>query len=289
MMSKTRSNKNYVRLLQVLGYPILLLTALLTIFITLHFHLSFGLCGSLFLFWTLFYIAVLEQLIPYDRRWNPTGREWLRDGIYLLLTMIGGGLAVVAVFYIASFRPLAHTALPLMLEIPMALGLSSLGSYVFHRLSHSHPWIWRLHAVHHIEAKVNVGNNGVNHVLDVFGRRLLAQLPMVLLGATPSTLFILGVFNTVQGYFVHGNVDIKFGWLNYILVSPEQHRLHHSKDLSEAGHYSTDIPLWDILFHSFTWKKGRKPKATGVTDSESFPAPDRILASLIYPFLIRRR
>lgn len=289
MTPRVETARNYIRALRVLCYPVLLLSALLTIFLAFKFHLKFGLCNILFLFWTLAYLSVMEYLIPYNPKWNPTAREWRRDGIYLVITMIGGGSAVAVVFYIASLVKPINIPIPLGLEILLALGLSSLGSYAFHRYSHVHPWLWLLHGIHHVEEKVNVGNNGVNHILDVFGRRLLAQLPIILLGLSPSALFVVSVFNTLQGYFVHANVNTELGWLNYILVSPEQHRLHHSRDLAEAGHFSADIPLWDILFRSFTWKSGRKPQFIGFSDSDKFPLSDRIFASFLYPFRLKNR
>jgi sterol desaturase/sphingolipid hydroxylase (fatty acid hydroxylase superfamily) len=270
--------------LSILCYPVLLLCGVITIVLAFCFKFDFGMCNLFFLFFTIIYLAVMEKIIPYDIKWHPTSQEWLRDGIYLLFTLVGGGMALAVVFHMASFVATANLFLPLWFEVIIAILLSSLGSYLFHRLSHTTRWLWRLHGIHHVEGKVNVGNNGLNHILDVFFRRIIAMLPLVLFGFSQSTIFIIGIFNTVQGYFVHANIAVNLGVFNYVLVSPEQHRLHHSKDLSEAGHFSVDIALWDLIFGSFVWHTDRKPHSIGVVDATKFHSPNNIIASMLWPY-----
>ncbi|MCA9506886.1 MAG: sterol desaturase family protein [Myxococcales bacterium] len=285
MMEVRPDNRsNMLFLLSMLVYPFLVLSMCFMIFLAFEQNIDFGMCNVFFLVWTIFYLAIMEALIPYDMSWRPTIKEWLRDLVYLIITMLGGGMAVIVVHGISAYSAPQRSSLPLWLEIILALIMSSLGSYIFHRVSHIHPWLWRVHGIHHVEQKVNVGNNGVNHFLDVLGRRFLALLPLMLLGFSEEALFIIGMFNTMQGYFSHANVCVYLGWLNYFVVSPEQHRLHHSKDLNEAGHYGTDVPLWDLLFGSYTWKNGKKPKAIGVVDPNKFPSPDNIIAGMLNPW-----
>lgn len=269
--------------IKIVAYPLLLATAALLTYLAFKFEISFSLCNGLFLGFTLAYLASLERLIPYNESWHPSKKEWFRDGIYLLVTMLASGLAASLTFYVAALVKF-EIALPLAIEVVLSLLITSLGSYIFHRLSHVNLILWRFHGIHHVEAKVNVGNNGVNHALDVLGRRLLAQIPLAALGFSESALFIISMFSIVQGYFVHANIDVKFSFLNYFLVSPEQHRLHHSKDLSEAGHFSVDIPLWDLLLKTFTWHQGRTPKEIGVLDPRKFPSSNDIIKSLLHPW-----
>lgn len=272
------------KLFSALVYPVLVLSMVFTIVMAFRQQHDFGMCNLIFLMWTIAYLAMMEMLVPYDARWQPSLKEWGRDGIYLIITMFGGGMAVALVNGISHIVSPKQSLLPFWLELPIALFLSSLGSYVFHRVTHMQPWLWRVHGIHHVEQKVNVGNNGVNHMLDVLGRRLLALTPLMLLGFSEGALFVIGMFNTMQGYFVHANIRVHLGWLNYLVVTPEQHRLHHSDNLSEAGHYSTDIALWDILLGTFTWRPGREPRHIGVVNPEKFPLPDEIVASLLNPW-----
>ena len=90
---------------------------------------------------------------------------------------------------------------------------------------------------------------------------------------------------TMWGYFSHANINVRLGKLNYLVGGPEQHRLHHSLDIREAGHYSVDIPIWDLLFKSYFWKNGRTPTAVGIKNVTSFPPANAIFSNLLHPFV----
>lgn len=270
--------------LRHLAYPLLLAAVVLTVVLSIHFQLDLTLVNFLFLLGNFAYLALLERLIPFEISWQTEPREWVRDCVYWLLTMLSGAVAMTVLVGIAQWLAPLHGALPLWVEIPLAMLLSSLGGYLFHRLGHSHPWFWRVHGIHHLPAKVNVSNNNVNHVIDVLGRLIFANLPMWLLGLSRQGIFAAAIFNTAQGYFVHANVDVRLGWLNYLVGTPEQHRLHHSTDLREAGHYSVDLTFWDLVFRTFTWSPGRRPAEVGVRNPSAFPPTDAILFSQAHPF-----
>jgi sterol desaturase/sphingolipid hydroxylase (fatty acid hydroxylase superfamily) len=271
-------------ILRRIAYPILLIAVVSVAAATLHYRLDLGRVSVLFLLSTIAYLAALERLIPYEHGWHPSASEWGWYGVYFLLTMVGGGLAQLPVMAIVGAVSLADPVLALWAEIPLALLLGSLVSYLVHRLEHTHPWLWRLHGVHHVPAKVNVANNGVNHVFDVVLAQGAVQLTLALLGFSRESVFAVGLFIIAQGYFIHANIDVRIGWLNYIFASPEQHRLHHSTDLSEAGHYGSYLSIWDRVFGSFTWHPGRAPVAVGLQDPASFPRTGAVVASLLHPW-----
>ncbi|MDT0492842.1 sterol desaturase family protein [Streptomyces sp. NPDC012600] len=271
-------------LLRAAAYPVLLLAVVLVGAAALVLRWDPAVVSPLFLVGTLVYLAVLEQLIPYDRSWHPGKDEWRWYGVYFLLTMAGSGLAQLLVTAAVGRIAPAEPAHSLWAEIPGALLAGSLVSYLVHRLGHTSALLWRLHGVHHVPQKVNVANNGVNHVLDIVLAQSLVQLTLALLGFSRPAVLVTGLFVVAQGYFVHANIDVRIGRLNHVLASPEQHRLHHSTDLSEAGHYGSDLSCWDHLFGSFTWRPGREPAAVGLHDPASFPGTGEILASLLHPW-----
>ncbi|MEU2148735.1 sterol desaturase family protein, partial [Streptomyces globisporus] len=266
------------RILRAVAYPVLLLAVVGVAAFALRLRWDPAWVSPLFLIGVIAYLALLERLIPYDRNWHPGKDEWRWYGIYFLLTMAGSGLAqllvALAVGLIAPEEPARH----LGAEIPGALLTGSLVSYAVHRLGHQNALLWRLHGVHHVPEKVNVANNGVNHVLDIVLAQSLVQLALALVGFSRPAVLVAGLFVAAQGYFVHANIDVRIGSLNHLLASPEQHRLHHSTDLSEAGHYGSDLSCWDHLFGSFTWRPGREPTAVGLHDPASFPGTGEILA-----------
>ncbi|MFD0020012.1 sterol desaturase family protein [Streptomyces sp. NPDC058382] len=273
-----------LRILRFLAYPLLLTATLLVAAGSLILHWDPGRVSPLFLVGTLLYLTALERLIPHRRDWHPSGPEWRWYGIYFLFTMVSSALAQLGVTTAVGRLAPADPALPLWADIPAALLSGSLASYLVHRLGHTNPLLWRLHGVHHVPQKVNVANNGVNHVLDIVLAQGAVQLTLALAGFSRESVLATGLFVAAQGYFVHANIDVRIGPLNHVLASPEQHRLHHSTDLSEAGQYGSDLSCWDHLFGSFTWRPGREPAAVGLHDPASFPATGEILGSLLHPW-----
>ncbi|MGP4002411.1 sterol desaturase family protein [Streptomyces sp. 8N706] len=274
--------------LRRIAHPVLLVAVASVIAATLRYGWDTGVVSLLFLLGTFAYLAVLERLIPYERAWHPSPGEWGWYGVYFLLTMAGGGLAQLVVTAVVRVVSPPHPVLGLGSELPSVLLLGSLASYLVHRLGHSHPWLWRLHGVHHVPDKVNVANNGVNHVFDIVLAQGTAQLTLALMGFSKESVFALGLFVVAQGYFVHANIDVRLGWLNHIFASPEQHRLHHSTDLSEAGHYGSDLSIWDRAFGTFTWRPDRHPVAVGLKDPGSFPITGAVVASFLHPWRRQR-
>ncbi len=275
------------RALRLVAYPLLLLAVVSVGAAALSLRWDPAVVSPLFLIGTLIYLAILEQLIPYERSWHPGKDEWRWYGVYFLLTRAGSGLAQLLVTSAVGWIAADERGHHLWAEIPGALLAGSLVSYLVHRLGHTSALLWQLHGVHHVPQKVNVANNGVNHVLDIVLAQSLVQLTLALAGFSRSAVLVTGLFVVAQGYFVHANIDVRIGRFNHLLASPEQHRLHHSTDLSEAGHYGSDLSCWDHLFGSFTWHPGREPAAVGLHDPASFPATGEIVASTLHPW--RRR
>lgn len=266
------------------AYPLLLLAVVSAAAASLTEHWNEGDVLAFAQIAAIGYLWALERLIPYRTDWHPGGREMRCYGLYFVLTMAGGGLGQLLAASMVARLATPHPALPLSAEIPLALLTGSLAKYLFHRWSHRNPWLWRLHGVHHALDKVNVTNNGVNHLLDVLLGQVAVQLALTAAGFSRQSVLCATLFVLAQGYFVHANIDVRIGWLNHLFASPEQHRLHHSTVLAEAGHFGADFAIWDHAFGSFTWRPGRAPAGVGLHDPASFPPPGDVLASLLHPW-----
>ncbi|MEU5694389.1 sterol desaturase family protein [Actinosynnema sp. NPDC020468] len=265
------------------AYPVLLAAVVGTAAATIVLHWDPGVISPLFVAGVIPYFVLLERVIPFNPDWHPDAREWGWYGVYFLITALGAAIAQALVTAVVGALAPATPQWPLWAEVPAALLLGSLGSYVVHRLGHTNSFLWRFHGVHHVPEKVNVGNNGVNHVLDIVLAQGVVQASLALAGFSLQSVFVVGLFVTAQGYFTHANIDITIGPLNHVLAGPEQHRLHHSTDLSEAGHYGSDLAIWDHLFRSYTWVPGRSPRAVGLGDPASFPRTNAVVASFLHP------
>lgn len=266
------------------AYPVLLLAAAAAVILAIRTEVRLPLASFAFVLFAFGYLSILEWIIPHDRAWHPEAWELRRDGLYYAMTMLSGGLARGGIVAVGALVAPLHPHLPLALEIPVAILVLSFCSYVYHRLSHRVPWLWQMHGIHHAPRKVNVSNNNVHQFLDAALQLLVTHLPLFLLGLSQPAVFAAIVFRIAQGYAAHANIDVELGGLNYVLGGPEQHRLHHSPDPREAGHYAVDLPLWDLLFGSFTWTPARAPGRVGVRDFRAFPTVRSILVNQLHPF-----
>ncbi|MCA9666664.1 MAG: sterol desaturase family protein [Myxococcales bacterium] len=276
------------RILKTTAYPTLLATVLGVAVWAVRSGQNLALVALLALFASIGVLLLLERLIPFKDEWHADAKGWLRDGIYFGLNgavdaATKVGVTALAVL-VAPHLDWGAARLPLWLAAPLAILVADFFGYWLHRKSHDIEWLWRVHGVHHAPTQVNTFNNNTAHFLNIVFSTTAKWLPILLLGFSAEAVFIAGLFLTVQSFGVHANADLRLGPLNWIIMGPEHHRLHHSTVIAEAGNHATGITLWDLVFGTFTWRPGRVPTAVGTYDPQAFPAPDRIVQNVLLPF-----
>ena len=92
------------------------------------------------------------------------------------------------------------------------------------------------------------------------------MVPLYLLGPSRDALDAYVIIAAIQAVFVHANVGIPFGRLRYVLVTPQFHHWHHSKDGPAIDtNYGVHTPLWDWVFGTADFERHVFPP-TGVPD-----------------------
>src|SRR5215468_1878822 len=144
---------------------------------------------------------------------------------------------------------------PVWLQVPVVLVSVSLFRYWMHRLQHSVPFLWKLHAYHHRVTDLQGSNTFVSHPIDFALRNTLVFLILGVVGFNPFALLITVPATNISGTFSHCGADIKGGILNYLFVTPEVHRWHHTAEIPEGHKYSVnygvEFSFWDLLFGTF--------------------------------------
>ena len=94
--------------------------------------------------------------------------------------------------------------------------------------------------------------------------------PIILLGS-PEIAVMKGTIDTVWGMYIHSNIDVRSGKLQYFINGPEMHRWHHC-DRHEAHNrnFSTKLAIWDWMFKTDYFPPDRKADKYGLSDVE-FP------------------
>ena len=193
------------------------------------------------------------------------------SGFFMILAMIFsfGGL-YVAVDYIKTefaFAFLKHTDNILVQYVVFVL-IFTFVNYWAHRLLHSKV-LWEIHKVHHSAEDYNVLLPYRNHPVDFIIGTLYGVAIATLLGARPETTVLWLATNAVYQSLVHSNVEWKWRWVEYILIIPAAHRIHHS---ILPKHYDSNfgiLSIWDRMFGTYIPPTG-ETFDLGVPDQENF-------------------
>ena len=145
--------------------------------------------------------------------------------------------------------------LPNIIEFFLSLILLDLLIYFQHVLFHRIPFLWRLHKVHHADPEFDVSTAVRFHSFEIFISMLIKFIGIALLGPTALAVLVFEILLNACAMFNHSNIAIAPNLdaiLRKVLVTPDMHRVHHSKDPNEFNtNFGFNIPLWDKLFKTY--------------------------------------
>ncbi len=126
--------------------------------------------------------------------------------------------------------------------------------YIWHRLNHRIPFLWRFHEVHHLDETLDATTALRFHFGEIILSALVRALVIIILGVPFLTVVIFEVIVTVAALFHHSNVAVP-KWLekplSFVIVTPSIHFVHHHALRSDMdSNYSTVLSVWDHVFRS---------------------------------------
>lgn len=138
--------------------------------------------------------------------------------------------------------------------------------YASHWARHKVPWLWYFHSIHHNQKVLTPATTLRLHPVDMLCGGFISLLPIMIVGGTYETFVAFNFLIYTWRFFVHTNVKIQFGWLNYLVVSPQFHRVHHSSvEKHFDANYGEWLSVWDFIFGTAVKDFNAYPK-TGVAD-----------------------
>lgn len=144
--------------------------------------------------------------------------------------------------------------------------LDDLSKYVVHRFMHKWHILWALHKVHHSATTLTPMTVFRTHPLEgvlfslrsAFTQAITISSFVFLFGSSVDLVTVLGanifvfLFNIFGSNLRHSHIGIRYWkWLEYILISPAQHQVHHSisKDHHDKN-FGSAFAIWDWIFGS---------------------------------------
>ncbi|MEN9685274.1 MAG: hypothetical protein RLZZ28_1060 [Bacteroidota bacterium] len=169
----------------------------------------------------------------------------LNGGIDFLFRVVY--LAILQFFYQHAFVQISNTFcywLSLLL-------LEDLLYYWLHRFDHQIRFFWAVHVTHHSSEKMNFTVGFRSSVFQPL-YRFIYFIPLALLGFQPLDIVVIYAATQIWGIFVHTEYIQKMGWLEYLLVTPSHHRVHHGSNPKYLDkNMGMFLIIWDKLFGSF--------------------------------------
>lgn len=236
--------------------------------------------------------APLERLFPRLRQQRLFRPEWREDLFYYLissmLVQVITFLALAPSSYInAHNAPLggiraAVGSLPWIVQFLLAMLLTDLAQYWFHRLFHRVPFLWGFHAVHHSARQMDWLAGARMHFIEIVLLRGVTSLPLLTLGFLPSVMQAYIGMVYIYSSLIHANVGGDFNRLGRWLVVPRFHHWHHAIDVEGIDrNFAIHFPWLDRLFGTHYFPDGRWPSGYGVPET----VPSGYVAQLRYPFV----
>ncbi|WP_055074306.1 sterol desaturase family protein [Pseudanabaena sp. 'Roaring Creek'] len=237
--------------------------------------------------WCLF--GILEWLFPLRPKQKRFRQGWITDVIHFFLNhiLVNIGTFLIAIFLYVFFRGAISPSLqlavrnqPAFLQFAEAFFIAQLAFYVIHRLSHTLPWLWRFHAIHHSSAELDWLASARLHPIEAIVVNIAVGIPLFFLGFTKETFGGFLIFNAILPILNHANTKIRFPIINNIIATPEFHHWHHSNDLEARDKNFSGFPIIDFMFGTYYLPQKQMPKTYGVTEI----VPSTYWQQLLYPF-----
>jgi sterol desaturase/sphingolipid hydroxylase (fatty acid hydroxylase superfamily) len=188
-------------------------------------------------------------------------------GVALGQTLLRGFEAgIVAIPFVFLYQ---HRLFDFDQTSPSALAALFIGSeflyYWQHRASHRIRWMWATHSVHHsttrfnLTAAIRLGWTG-----SISGN-FLFFLPLTLFGFHPMMVIAMLGINLFYQFFIHTEFVPRLGPLEWVLNTPNHHRVHHaSNDACLDRNYGGILIVFDRLFGTFAEPPAHQPLRYGL-------------------------
>ncbi|MBP6687896.1 MAG: sterol desaturase family protein [Lacibacter sp.] len=139
--------------------------------------------------------------------------------------------------------------------------------YWNHRFHHSSKFLWAVHGVHHEGEHFNL-SLGIRNSWYSSITSYPFYAVMALIGIPLEIFLLVSAIHFFIQFYNHNHLVRNSGWLEYILITPSHHRVHHGKnDVYVDKNFGGTFVLWDKLFGTFQVEKKEIPVVVGVNNA----------------------
>jgi alkylglycerol monooxygenase len=124
--------------------------------------------------------------------------------------------------------------------------------YWIHRLAHKINIFWNKHMIHHSSEEFNLACALRQSISNIVAFNALFLIPAALIGIPSDIIMVLTPLHLFAQFWYHTRHIGKLSLLEYILVTPSQHRVHHAiNPIYIDKNLSAIFCVWDRIFGTF--------------------------------------
>lgn len=168
-----------------------------------------------------------------------------------------------------SFNPILYWSVLILSEDFMY--------YWLHRIDHYCRFFWAVHVTHHSSEEFNLTVGFRSSVFQPL-YRFVYFIPLALLGFNGLDIMFAYSATQIFGILVHTQTVDKLGLLEYFLVTPSHHRVHHGSNVRYLDkNMGMMLIIWDKLFGTFQAEEKSDPVKFGLTTNINTYDPIKVV------------
>jgi len=205
------------------------------------------------IFFSLVLVEILYGLISKKHYYNLMDTlSSLSSGITnLLKDLLGIGVIIISYPFIKKSISIIELNESVLLYT-IAFVCLDFASYWNHRLNHSINFFWNQHVIHHSSQEFNLACALRQSISNLLGYGAIFLIPAALFGVPHKVIALLAPLHLFGQFWYHTKHIGKLGFLEYIFVTPSQHRVHHAINPEYVDkNLSAIFCIWDRLFGTF--------------------------------------
>lgn len=137
--------------------------------------------------------------------------------------------------------------------------------YWIHRMEHTINVFWNRHIIHHSSEEFNLSCALRQSISEVFSFVGIFLLPAAVIGVPVEVIAIIAPIQLFAQFWYHTRLINKMGVMEYIIVTPSHHRVHHAINAEYIDkNYGQIFIIWDKLFGTFQPELKEVPPVYGV-------------------------
>ena len=179
--------------------------------------------------------------------------------------VLGLSLAIISYSWLVENLTIYQVQSSWLLYVIAFLALDFAGYWV-HRLAHTVNFFWNNHIVHHSSEEFNLACALRQSISVYFRIYAFLLIPAALFGVPQQVIAVVAPLHLFAQFWYHTQHIHKMGWLEYIIVTPAHHRVHHAINPEYLDkNYGQIFIFWDRMFGTFQEECPAIPAVYGVT------------------------